>query len=260
MTSRVDDPRAVRVETAWRLLEQEPGGMPLTELTTRVERLREGLRNGRDVTGAMYDAGYGSSSRLYEQSDARLGMTPASYGARGAGARIAFTAVASPLGRLLVAATARGVCRVALGDDDAALERRLRDEFSAADVVRDDVALRGTVTEVLRLVAGEEPSFALPVDVRGTAFQLRVWRALTAIPRGETRSYREIAEEVGKPNAARAVGGACGSNPVAVVVPCHRVVASDGGLGGYGWGVERKKQLLDNEGRPDNERGVPSRP
>jgi AraC family transcriptional regulator of adaptative response/methylated-DNA-[protein]-cysteine methyltransferase len=213
----------------------------------RVERLRGELRAGRDVTGAMYDAGYGSSSRLYEQSDARLGMTPASYGARGAGALISFTIVGSPLGSLLVAITERGVCRLTLGSDDVALERNLRDEFSAAEVVRDDDALHVTVTEILRRIGGAAPEMSLPLDVRGTAFQQQVWRELVAIPRGETRSYQEVAEAVGKPLAARAVGNACGSNPVAIVVPCHRVVASDGGLGGYGWGLDRKRLLLENE-------------
>jgi AraC family transcriptional regulator of adaptative response/methylated-DNA-[protein]-cysteine methyltransferase len=195
----------------------------------------------------MYDAGYGSSSRLYEQSNARLGMTPSSYGARGAGALITFTTAVSPLGRLLVATTERGVCRVTLGTDDAALERDLRDEFSAAEVARDDDALGETIAEVLRRIDGCGPAFDLPVDLRGTAFQLQVWRELTRIPRGETRTYREVAESVGKPHAARAVGNACGSNPTAIVVPCHRVVASDGGLGGFGWGLDRKRLLLDNE-------------
>jgi AraC family transcriptional regulator of adaptative response/methylated-DNA-[protein]-cysteine methyltransferase len=174
-------------------------------------------------------------------------MTPASYGARGAGAEIAFTIVDSPLGRLLVATTARGVCRVTVGPDDPMLELDLREEFSAADVVRDDDALRATITEVLHRIDGAEPSMQLPVDVRGTAFQQRVWRELTCIPRGETRSYREVAEAVGKPHGARAVGNACGSNPVPIVVPCHRVVASDGGLGGFGLGLDRKRVLLDNE-------------
>jgi AraC family transcriptional regulator of adaptative response/methylated-DNA-[protein]-cysteine methyltransferase len=216
----------------------------------RVEKLRDGLRDGRDVTGAMYDAGYGSSSRLYEQSNARLGMTPASYGARGAGAFITFTTAQSPLGRLLVATTERGVCRITLGSDDAALERALRDEFSAAEVARDDGALAETIAEVLRRIDGCSPALDLPVDLRGTAFQLQVWRELARIPRGQTRTYREVAVSVGKPRAARAVGNACGSNPTAIVVPCHRVVASDGGLGGFGWGLDRKRLLLDNEQHP----------
>ena len=274
LTMTNDDPAVARVRAACAVLDAD-GAAPLHDLASaagisadtlrrdfrrvlgvtpkqytdalRVERLRTELRAGRDVTGAMYDVGYGSSSRLYEQSDARLGMTPASYGARGAGAVIDFTIVDSSLGRLLVATTERGVCRLALGYDDTAMERDLRDEFSAADVARDDDALHETVTEVLRRIDGAEPEMSLPLDVRGTAFQLQVWRELVCIPRGETRSYQEVAEAVGKPRAARAVGNACGSNPVAIVVPCHRVVASDGGLGGYGWGLDRKRLLLDNE-------------
>jgi AraC family transcriptional regulator of adaptative response/methylated-DNA-[protein]-cysteine methyltransferase len=219
----------------------------------RVERLRSELRDGRDVTGAMYSAGYGSSSRLYEQSDARLGMTPSSYGAGGAGAVIAFTIAGSPLGALLVARTERGVCRVALADDPGVLEALVRDEFPAAVVTRDDAALAPVVHEVLRRIAGEEPDLDLPLDVRGTAFQLRVWRELQQIPRGETRTYGALAAAVGAPGGARAVGQACGNNPVAVVVPCHRVVPAGGGLGGkaglggYAWGVEKKRALLGNE-------------
>jgi AraC family transcriptional regulator, regulatory protein of adaptative response / methylated-DNA-[protein]-cysteine methyltransferase len=214
----------------------------------RVERLRDELRAGRDVTGAMYDAGYGSSSRLYEHSDAHLGMTPASYGARGAGATIVFTITDSPLGRLLVAMTERGVCRITVGDNDAAMEGALRDEFSAAEVVRDDATMQPSIEEVLRRIDGLAPAVDLPVDVRGTAFQLQVWRELTRIPLGETRSYQEVAEAVGKPLAARAVGNACGNNPVVIVVPCHRVIASGGGLGGYGLGLDAKRLLLANEG------------
>ena len=213
----------------------------------RVERLRTELRDGRDVTGAMYTAGYGSSSRLYEQSDARLGMTPASYGAGGAGATIAYTVANCPLGALLVARTERGICRVALGDDPSGVDALVRDEFPAAQVTRDDDALAPVVDEVLRRIAGEEPAVDLPLDVRGTAFQLRVWRELQRIPRGETRTYGALAEAVGAPGGARAVGQACGSNPVAVVVPCHRVVPAAGGLGGYAWGVEKKRALLDHE-------------
>jgi len=213
----------------------------------RAERLRDELRAGRDVTSAMYDAGYGSSSRLYEESDARLGMTPASYGAGGVGVTVMFTITDTPIGRMLVAMTERGVCRIAVGGSDARMEDALRDEFSAADVFRDDDALRPAIHEVLLRIDGAAPALDLPVDVRGTAFQLQVWRELTRIPRGETRSYREVAEAVGKPLAARAVGNACGNNPVAIVVPCHRVVASDGGLGGYGLGLDAKRLLLANE-------------
>jgi AraC family transcriptional regulator of adaptative response/methylated-DNA-[protein]-cysteine methyltransferase len=213
----------------------------------RVECLRSELRDGRDVTGALYRAGYGSSSRLYEQSDARLGMTPASYGAGGAGANIAFTVSESPLGRLLVAVTDRGVCRIALGDADAALEDRLHAEFPAAVIERDDDGLAPVLDDVLQRIDGVEPAAMLPVDVRGTAFQQRVWQELRRIPRGETRSYREVADAVGAPGAARAVGSACGKNPVGILVPCHRVIAADGGLGGYAWGLDVKRALLDHE-------------
>jgi len=215
----------------------------------RVERLRAELRDGRPVTDAMYDAGYGSSSRLYEQSNARLGMTPASYGARGKGASILFTIADSPFDRLLVAATERGVCSVRIGADDLGLEAHLRDEFSSAHVARDDDQLKGAVDEVLRRVDGDTPLREVPLDVRGTAFQLKVWRELLRIPRGETRSYGEVAEAVGSPRAARAVGTACGTNPVAFVVPCHRVIAADGGLGGYGFGLPVKRAILDAEQR-----------
>jgi AraC family transcriptional regulator of adaptative response/methylated-DNA-[protein]-cysteine methyltransferase len=215
----------------------------------RVERLRSELRDGRAVTDAMYDVGYGSSSRLYEQSNARLGMTPASYGARGKGASIAFTIRDSPFDRLLVAATERGVCSVRIGSDDLGLETHLREEFSAASVARDDDLLKSAVDEVLRRVDGATPLREVPLDVRGTAFQLKVWRELLRIPRGETRSYGEVAEAVGSPRAARAVGTACGTNPVAFVVPCHRVIAADGGLGGYGFGLPVKRAILDAEQR-----------
>jgi AraC family transcriptional regulator of adaptative response/methylated-DNA-[protein]-cysteine methyltransferase len=213
----------------------------------RVERLRGELRDGRPVTDAMYDVGYGSSSRLYEQSNAWLGMTPASYGKRGAGARIAFTISDSPFDRLLVAATERGVCSVRVGADDLGLEMHLRDEFSAASVARDDDLLKDAVDEVLRRVDGDTPLREVPLDMRGTAFQLKVWRELLRIPRGETRSYGEVADSIGAPRAARAVGTACGTNPVAFVVPCHRVIAANGGLGGYGYGLPVKRAILDAE-------------
>jgi AraC family transcriptional regulator of adaptative response/methylated-DNA-[protein]-cysteine methyltransferase len=215
----------------------------------RVDRLRSELREGDDVTGAMYRAGYGSSSRLYEQSDARLGMTPATYGAGGAGATISFTVARSNLGALVVGTTERGVCWISIGPDDATVEARLREQFpAAASVRRDDGALAPVVAEVLRRVEGEQPHAELPLDVRGTAFQLRVWQELQRIPRGETSTYGELAETIGLPGGARAVGSACGSNPVSVVVPCHRVVTAAGTLGGYAWGVDVKQRLLEREG------------
>lgn len=223
----------------------------------RVDRLRAELRDGRDVTAALYTAGYSSSSRLYEQSDARLGMTPASYGAGGAGATIAFTVAPSPLGVLIVATTERGVCWIALGAEATALEQNLRLEFPAAAAIeRDDAALAPAVAEVLRRVDGGVAREELPLDVRGTAFQLRVWRELQRIPRGETRSYGDVAAAVGVPGGARAVGAACGSNPVSVVVPCHRVVTAAGGLGGYAWGVDVKEALLEREGARSSGRGA----
>jgi AraC family transcriptional regulator of adaptative response/methylated-DNA-[protein]-cysteine methyltransferase len=185
---------------------------------------------------------------LYEQSDARLGMTPSSYGAGGAGADIVFTIGLSPLGPLVVARTGRGICWIALGSDAEVLEERMRREFPhASTIARDDGALAPVVAEVLRRIDGAVPQADLPLDVRGTAFQLRVWQELQRIPLGETRSYGEVAAAVGAPGGARAVGAACGSNPVAVVVPCHRVVTAAGGLGGYAFGLEAKERLLKRE-------------
>jgi len=217
----------------------------------RLGKLKEQLRDGETVTRAMYDAGYGSSSRLYEDAGLRLGMTPGTYGRRGHGMRIAYVMTDSPLGRLLVAATERGICSVRLGDSDEELEAALRGEYSAAEIVdwggagREGLALWADL--VRRQLEGERPAVDLPVDVIATAFQSKVWQALRAIPYGSTRSYGEIALEIGQPTAQRAVAQACATNPVAIVIPCHRVVQSDGGLGGYGLGVPRKKRLLEME-------------
>ena len=196
---------------------------------------------------ALYEAGYGSSSRLYERAPGQLGMTPATYRRGGQGLHIAYTIAESPFGRILVAGTERGVCAVRLGDDDAALEAELGAEFPAAEVRRDDAALGEWAGAILAHVAGEQPHLDLPLDVRATAFQWRVWEALRAIPYGATRSYSEVARSIGQPTAARAVAQACASNPVALVVPCHRVVREGGELGGYRWGVERKSVLLKRE-------------
>jgi AraC family transcriptional regulator of adaptative response/methylated-DNA-[protein]-cysteine methyltransferase len=213
----------------------------------RLDRLRARLREGDSVTTALYDSGYGSSSRLYEQAPDQLGMTPATYQRGGEGARIGFTSTSTPLGRLLVAATARGICFVCLGDDDAALGRALRGEFPAAEIERDDAVLGAWVAAIVAHLSGEQPRLDLPLDVRATAFQRRVWEALRAIPYGQTRTYGEIAQELGQPTAARAVARACATNPVALVVPCHRVVGEGGELRGYRWGVERKRALLERE-------------
>lgn len=215
--------------------------------TRRRERLKSLLRDGDDVTGALYEAGYGSSSRLYEKSDAQLGMTPATYRNRGAGARMAWTVAPCSLGLLLVAATERGICFVAFDDDEASLVAELKAEFPEAEIVPDIGILETWTHEVLRMVDGKMPREALPLDVRATAFQQRVWNALTDIPLGETRTYSQIAKALGKPNAQRAVGRACATNPVSIVIPCHRAKRQDGAYAGYRWGIERKRRLIETE-------------
>ncbi len=219
----------------------------------RFDQLRNALRDGSAVTEAVYDAGFGSASRVYEHSDRLLGMTPASYRAGGAGASIRFTIAATPLGQLLVAATTRGLCAVSLGDDEASLRARLAREFPHAERERVDAGREEWLDAVIRRIASElgwsdvgAPALP-PIDVAATAFQWRVWQALTRIPEGSTRSYGELASELGMPKAARAIGQACGSNRLALIVPCHRVVREDGSPGGWRWGVERKVQLLARE-------------
>jgi AraC family transcriptional regulator of adaptative response/methylated-DNA-[protein]-cysteine methyltransferase len=215
----------------------------------RLRELRRRLRRGEAVSDAGYAAGYGSSRGLYERAPAQLGMTPATYRKGGKGMSITYAISPSPLGRLLVAATERGVCRVGLADSDRELEQVLHEEFPKATLSRDETGLRRWVAAVLDGLRGAEPGVELPLDVRATAFQWRVWQELRKIPRGATRSYAEVARAVGRPAAARAVGQACNRNPVALVIPCHRVVASDGTLGGYRWGLERKKKLLASEAK-----------
>ena len=214
----------------------------------RLRRLKRRLRKGDNVTTATYASGFGASSRLYERSDSRLGMTPAAYRRGGKGMEIRFTVVDSPLGRLLVGATARGICSVCLGDDDAKLEEALRAEYPAATIEPGGGELREWVGEITRFLAGDSGLRSLPIDVGATAFQQRVWKALREIPPGQTRSYSEVAAAIGKPRAARAVASACAANRVAIVIPCHRVVREDGSLGGYRWGLERKRRLLSREG------------
>ena len=213
----------------------------------RLERLKGALKEGEPVTMALYGAGYGSSSRLYEKAPRHLGMTPASYAKGGQGADIVFAIVDSPLGRLLVAGTGRGLCHVSLGDDDAYLESELAGDYPAARVGRDDGALAEATGILLAHLDGRLPHVELPLDIRATAFQWQVWQCLRAIPPGQTRSYGDIAEELGKPKAARAVGRACATNPVSLVVPCHRAIGGSGSLTGYRWGVERKRELLRRE-------------
>ena len=213
----------------------------------RVARFKHELKRRPHVSPAVYEAGYGSSSRVYERANAQLGMTPATYARGGAGTEIAYAVVPCSLGRLLVAATARGVCRVSLGDSTAALEADLAAEFSAAHIFKDRLTLEDAVTAILGYLDGSEPHLALPLDIRATAFQRRVWQELQKIPYGETRSYADVARRVGRPTASRAVARACATNPVAMVIPCHRVVREDGEMGGYRWGLERKKALLERE-------------
>ena len=213
----------------------------------RMQSVKSGLRKGDDVTTALYDAGFGSPSRLYESSQKQLGMTPGTYRRGGAGATIVYTVVPSPLGRLLVAATARGLCAVRFGESATQLEGELRAEFHAARLIRDDAALKPYVEPLLANLRGEGGTTDLPLDLHATAFQKKVWEALQRIPRGQTRSYSDIARELGEPKAMRAVARACATNPVAIVVPCHRVVRSDGELAGYRWGIARKQKLLAQE-------------
>ena len=213
----------------------------------RMQQVKHGLRKGDDVTTALYNAGFGSASRLYEKSHQQLGMTPGAYRRGGTGVTVQYAIVPSPLGRMLVAATPRGMCAVRFGDTASELESELRAEFHAATLVRDEAALQRYTKPLLASLRGESVTIELPLDVRATAFQMKVWEKLREIPAGETRSYSEVAQGIGDPKAVRAVARACASNPVALAVPCHRVVRSDGELAGYRWGVQRKKKLLKME-------------
>ncbi|HYD54330.1 MAG TPA: methylated-DNA--[protein]-cysteine S-methyltransferase, partial [Gemmatimonadaceae bacterium] len=213
----------------------------------RMNGLRTRLRAGTTVSRASFETGFGSTSRVYERAESALGMTPGAYRRGGRGERIRFTLVDAPVGRLLVGATARGICAVTLGEDDAALEAALRVEFPEAVVERDDEGLASTVESLVERLERERGELTLRLDVRGTAFQWKVWQALQRIPRGETRTYAEVAASIGMPTGARAVARACASNQVALLIPCHRVVRGDGGMGGYRWGVARKEALLQRE-------------
>ena len=213
----------------------------------RLARVKARLGAGDAVAGALYEAGYGAASRLYEKAPGQLGMTPGAYRKGGAGVAMAYTVTDCPLGRLLVAATERGVSALYFGDDDATLEAELGREYPAATIRRDDAALGAWLAPVLAHLEGAEPHLDLPTDVRATAFQRQVWEALRRIPYGAIRTYAEVAEAIGRPQASRAVARACATNPVSVIVPCHRVVRADGGLAGYRWGLARKRALLARE-------------
>ncbi|HTU26041.1 MAG TPA: bifunctional DNA-binding transcriptional regulator/O6-methylguanine-DNA methyltransferase Ada [Pirellulales bacterium] len=220
----------------------------------QAERVRAQLAPARSATRAILAAGFGSTGSFYQKSRQLLGMSPQAFRQGGAGTEIHFAIGKSSLGSVLVAATDRGVCAVQLGDDRAALVRALRARFPRADVRPADAAFQKTLSTVIRLVETPGQVVELPLDVRGTAFQRRVWQALCRIPVGKTMTYAELAAALGQPTAQRAVAQACGANPVAVVIPCHRVVRSDGGLGGYRWGVERKDELLRREQAPQRRR------
>jgi AraC family transcriptional regulator of adaptative response/methylated-DNA-[protein]-cysteine methyltransferase len=209
----------------------------------RLNSLKGGLREGHSVTRSLYDAGYGSSSRLYERASAQLGMTPARYRRHGAGVTIRYAIAPSPIGQMLIAATERGICSVQFGNSSVALEHELRAEYPQAEIARSDDKLAGQIKAVRAIIQGNSTK-PLSLDVPATAFQRRVWEELQLIPRGTTKSYSKIAADIGHPKAARAVARACATNPVAVIIPCHRVVREDGVTGGYRWGMDRKKKLL----------------
>jgi AraC family transcriptional regulator of adaptative response/methylated-DNA-[protein]-cysteine methyltransferase len=213
----------------------------------RAGRVRAALQDEPSVTAAAYAAGYGSTGRFYAESEAMLGMTPSRFRAGGADTAIRFAIAASSLGALLVAASPRGICAIALGENPDLLARDLQDRFPLATLVGDDPQFAETIAQVVGLVEAPHRRFDLPLDIRGTAFQQRVWLALRAIPPGTTLSYTELAQKVGAPRAVRAVASACAANTLAIAVPCHRVVRQDGSLSGYRWGVERKRELLARE-------------
>jgi AraC family transcriptional regulator, regulatory protein of adaptative response / methylated-DNA-[protein]-cysteine methyltransferase len=216
----------------------------------RHKRLRETLANSRTVTEAVHASGFNASSRFYAQSTDALGMQPATFRKGGAGETIRFATAASALGTVLVAATDKGLCAILLGDDAGALQKDLETRFARARISGPDAGFKKILLAVVRLIAEPTCALELPLDVRGTAFQHRVWTALRQIPPGTTASYAEIARRIGKPKSVRAVAGACAANPLALVIPCHRVVASDGALSGYRWGVARKRALLSQEAKP----------
>src|SRR5687768_6410490 len=258
LRSREDD--IPTIDELATLLEASPGhlqktfkailGLSPKEVTDmmRIENFKKNVKK-TDVTTSLYDSGFGSSRSLYEKAGERLGMTPAKYKKGGKDETIGYTIVDSRLGKLMVAATRKGICAVSFGETEESLRDELAAEFFAADIERDDASLNGAVSAILKSLDGEKAILNLPLDLRASAFQMRVWSELRKIPYGETRSYSEVAEAIGNPKAVRAVARACATNPVALVNPCHRVIGSDGKLSGYRWGIERKKALLDAESR-----------
>jgi AraC family transcriptional regulator of adaptative response/methylated-DNA-[protein]-cysteine methyltransferase len=213
----------------------------------RLNTFKAGLSRGDSVTRAMVDAGYSSPSRLYENAASQLGMAPSQYRGRGAGVAIRYAILDSRLGKVLLAATEKGVCAIRFGDSRGALEESLRREFAAARCEHDPASLERWCDVLVKHLEGDPKQLDLPLDIRATAFQRLVWEHLRAIPRGQTESYAQVARAIGRPTATRAVARACASNPVAVAIPCHRVIRGDGSLGGYRWGLERKQRLLAGE-------------
>lgn len=213
----------------------------------RMKQIMVDLSEGREIMSTLYNAGYNSSSRLYNKAFLQLGMTPAVYKKGGQEIQIVYTTVECLFGYLLVAATDKGICAVQIGDTENGLKEAFFKLFKRAAIERDDLALSGWVQEILDHLDGKHPHLELPLDIQATAFQKRVWQALREIPYGSTRTYREIAEAIGQPSAVRAVARACATNPAALLIPCHRVIRSDGNLGGYRWGIERKQVLLHKE-------------
>jgi AraC family transcriptional regulator of adaptative response/methylated-DNA-[protein]-cysteine methyltransferase len=224
----------------------------------RMDRLKSGLTQGSSITESIYDAGFGSTSRFYEGSKNLLGMTPGTYKNGAAGLRIHVAVAISFLGWVLVAATDRGICAIELGDTPQSLLERLRLRFPKAELRQDDSGFADVVSRVAAFIEAPASGLAVPLDIQGTAFQQRVWKALQGIPASSTKSYAEIAAQIGKPTATRAVGRACAANRLAVVIPCHRAVRSDGGLGGYRWGMEPKRRLLEREAKQSGD--IPPRP
>jgi AraC family transcriptional regulator, regulatory protein of adaptative response / methylated-DNA-[protein]-cysteine methyltransferase len=213
----------------------------------RIKRFKGMLRSGKSITDALYETGYGSSSRVYERSNAQLGMTPATYQKGGKNMKIGYTVAKSPLGKVLVAATERGVSAVYLGDTESKLIAELRQEYPRAEITQASDSFQCWVGEIVQRIEGKQPRMELPLDLQATAFQRRVWQELQRIPRGRTRTYSQVARSLGQPKAVRAVARACATNPVSIVVPCHRVIREDGTLAGYRWGLSRKEQLLAQE-------------
>jgi len=228
---------------------QQVTGLKPRELAEalRIKRFKTMLRAGKSIADALYETGYGSTSRVYERSNAQLGMTPATYRKGGQGMKIGYTIAKSPLGKVLVAATERGVSAVYLGDVDGAMIAELRQEYPRAEIAPAADSFQRWVREIVGRIEGNQPRVELPLDLQATAFQRRVWQELQRIPRGRTRTYSQVARALGQPKAVRAVARACATNPVSIVVPCHRVIREDGTLAGYRWGLSRKEQLLAQE-------------